>query len=241
MQGLPFFCPTSTQQQYPRNIQVSFLADGISFDCNTSLHSSQRRPTLVSWITFPWHFPLLCTFIWHHRQLSYNISHTQTICMGNRWLGQADILVTDIPMGEGTLPIQLGTVLTFWCHFSAIPFQLSQPVWDGYKVGFFQLSNKCTFSPLVPGGLRCCLKAYMEDDKRITVQSKKGALPTQWATKDQFGWPPPHLILPMATVPRDATPPRNGPCKRPSAYRLAEFFGLQDFLYWPMCLCPWDS
>ena len=55
----------------------------------------------------------------------------------------------------------------------------------------------------------------MEDDKEFTtyftVQGKQGALPTQTAKKDQFGWPPPHLILPTGTDPKDAAPLRNGP------------------------------
>lgn len=169
----------------------------------------------------------------------------QTIRMGDRWLGQADIsfcLLSDKHIhGRRDPTHSAGDGARFLVSFLSHSFLQKEPVWEGCNLSFFQLFTKGIFSPLVPGGHRGCLKAYMEDDKRITVQSKKAALPAQRATEDQFGWPPPHLILPMATVPRSAAPPSNGPCTRPSAYRIGEFSGLQDFLYQPMCLWPWVS
>lgn len=168
--------------------------------------------------------------------------------MGDRWLGQAGIsfsLFSDRDIHGRRDPTHAtGDSAHFLMMVSQSFLSNSHSLCEGCTRGFSWVATKCTFSPLVPDGTatevgsKLTWRMTKESLHTSLCKASRELCPPKQLQKDQLVWPPPHLILPTATVPRDAAPLRNGPCTRPSAYRLAEFSGLQDFLHQSICLRP---
>lgn len=146
-------CPTTSQQEYLRNIPVSLLADGTSFGSNTnSYHSSQWRPALLLGIASP------CTLYLYQ---TLQVIHTQTVCMGDGWVGQTGLsfflfrdrwteICSDIHGRRETI-CATGDSAHLLMAIARWSLSNSHSPQEGCSPGSCWVS-KCTFSPLVPVG-----------------------------------------------------------------------------------------